>query len=171
MNRRHSIPAVRLVGILCMALGVWVGASPLWAQGETTSAITGQVSDASGGAVGAATVTVTHRETGLRRQVQTDDAGRFAFPQLRPGLYSVRVQVSGFDEQENASVAAGLGETRTVNFTLKVAATKQDFTVSGEAPLINVENPNTTTTLSGRAIEDLPNPGGDLTYPAQFAPG
>jgi len=158
-------------GILCIAWSIFLGGIHLWAQGETTSAITGQVSDESGGAVGAATVTVTHVETGLKRKVQTDDAGRFAFPQLRPGLYSVRVQASGFDEQVNASVSAGLGETRTVNFALKVAATKQDVTVSGEAPLINVENPNTTTTLSGRAIEDLPNPGGDLTYPAQFAPG
>ena len=34
-----------------------------------------------------------------------------------------------------------------------------------------MEGPNTTTTLTGRAIQDLPNPGGDLTYPAQFAPG
>ena len=108
---------------------------------------------------------------GAQRQVQTDEAGRFAFPQLRPGPYSVRVQASGFDDQVNQSVSAGLGETRTVNFTLKVAAARQDITVSSEAPLINVENPNTTTTLAGRSIEDLPNPGGDLTYPAQFAPG
>ena len=68
-------------------------------------------------------------------------------------------------------VSAGLGETQAVNFTLKVAAGKQDITVSSEAPLINVENPNTTTTLTARGLEDLPNPGGDLTYPAQFAPG
>ena len=45
------------------------------------------------------------------------------------------------------------------------------MTVMSEAPLINVENPNTTTTLTGKAIQDLPNPGGDMTYPAQFAPG
>ena len=83
----------------------------------------------------------------------------------------MRVQASGFDEQTNESVSAGLGETRTVSFTLKVAAAKQDITVGSEAPLINVEGANTTTTITGRAIQDLPNPGGDLTYPAQFAPG
>jgi len=154
-----------------MALATPVGSIHLWAQGETTSAITGQVSDTSGGAVARATVTITHRGTGLRRQVQTDESGRFAFPQLHPGPYSMRVQASGFDEQTNESVSAGLGETRTVNFTLKVAAAKQDITVGSEAPLINVEGANTTTTITGRAIQDLPNPGGDLTYPAQFAPG
>ncbi len=68
-------------------------------------------------------------------------------------------------------MAAGLGETRTVNFTLKISAAQADMTVMSEAPLINVENPNTTTTITGKAIQDLPNPGGDMTYPAQFAPG
>ena len=143
----------------------------LWGQSETTSAITGQVVDQSGGAVGGATVTVTNGETGLRRQVHTDESGRFSFPELRPGAYSVRAQAPGFDDQVNPSMAAGLGETRTVNFTLKISAAQADMTVMSEAPLINVENPNTTTTLTGKAIQDLPNPGGDLTYPAQFAPG
>ena len=47
----------------------------------------------------------------------------------------------------------------------------QTVEVSGEAPLINPENANTSTTLNAPALEDLPNPGGDMTYPLQFAPG
>src|ERR1035437_6305627 len=159
--------AARLVPILAML----AGSCALWGQSETTSAITGQVLDQSGGAVAGATVTVTHGEMGLRRQVHTDESGRFGFPELRPGSYSVRVQAAGFDDQVNPSVTAGLGETRSVNFTLKISEAQADMTVMSEAPLINVENPNTTTTLTGKAIQDLPNPGGDMTYPAQFAPG
>src|ERR1035441_9946298 len=97
---KHTISIVRLAGILCMALAAPVGSIQLWAQGETTSAITGQVSDTSGGAVARVTVTITHRGTGLRRQVQTDESGRFAFPQLHPGPYSMRVQASGFRSEE-----------------------------------------------------------------------
>src|SRR5208282_6116449 len=41
----------------------------------------------------------------------------------------------------------------------------------GEAPLINPDNANTTTTFSEKALENLPNPGGDLTYPLQFSAG
>jgi len=48
---------------------------------------------------------------------------------------------------------------------------RQNVTVSGAQPLINTQNPNTTTTLSARGIENLPNPGGDMTYPVQFASG
>ena len=43
--------------------------------------------------------------------------------------------------------------------------------VNSEAPIINPSNANTSTTLDAPALEDLPNPGGELTYPLQFAPG
>ncbi len=58
-----------------------------------------------------------------------------------------------------------------MNFTLSVAQSNESVEVSGEAPLINTANANTSMTLSEKALEDLPNPGGDLTYPLQFAAG
>jgi hypothetical protein len=141
------------------------------AQGETTSAIVGQVADAAAAAIPGATVTITNRDTGSQRSLKTDDAGRFNFPQLKPGTYAVKVQAEGFDPQRDENVFAGLGEKQSVNFTLKVAGAKQTIEVNGAAPLINVENANTSTNLSAAALENLPNPGGDLTYPLQFAPG
>jgi hypothetical protein len=141
------------------------------AQGETTSAIIGEVSDVSSAVVAGATVTITNHETVLKRSAKTNDAGRFNFPQLKPGTYSVTVEAPGFDPGQNDDVVAGLGQKQTVDFTLRVARSNEAVEVSSEAPLINLENANTSTTLSAPALEDLPNPGGDLTYPLQFAPG
>jgi hypothetical protein len=141
------------------------------AQGETTSAIVGEVRDATRAVVPGATVTITNHETGLKRGAKTDDAGRFSFPQLKPGAYSVRVEARGFDPRQNDNVISSLGQKQTVDFTLKVARSDEVVEVSSEAPLINPENANTSTTLNAPALEDLPNPGGDLTYPLQFAPG
>jgi len=141
------------------------------AQGETTSAIVGEIKDATNAVVPGATVTITNHETGLKRSARTDDAGRFNFPQLKPGTYSVRVEARGFDPGQNDNVVSGLGQKQSVDFTLKVARSNEAVEVSSEAPLINPENANTSTTLSAPALEDLPNPGGDLTYPLQFAPG
>src|ERR1700690_4102877 len=141
------------------------------AQGETTSAIVGQVTDATNAAIPGATVTITNRETALQRTAKTDDEGRFNFPQLKPGTYSVKVEAEGFDPLQNDNVLSGLGQKQTVNFTLKVAQSNQTVEVSGAAPLINPENPNTSTNLNAPALENLPNPGGDLTYPLQFAAG
>jgi hypothetical protein len=141
------------------------------AQGETTSAIIGQVRDATNAVVSGATVTVINSETGLKRSAKTDDAGRFNFPQLKPGVYSVRVEAQDFEPRQNDNVIAGLGQKQTVDFTLKVARSNEAVEVSSEAPLINPESANTSTTLNAPALENLPNPGGDLTYPLQFAPG
>jgi hypothetical protein len=141
------------------------------AQGETTSAIVGTVVDPSGAALPNAAVTIVSTETAWKRMAKTDDAGRFGFPQLKPGSYSVKVEAEGFETQTAPGVSAGLGQKQTVNFTLRLAAAKGEVTVSSEAALINPENPNTATTLTAPALENLPNPGGDLTYPLQFAPG
>ena len=141
------------------------------AQGETTSAIVGEVRDSSNAVVTGATVTIASQETGLRRRAQSDDAGRFNFPQLKPGAYSIKVEAQGFEAREIDNVAAGLGQKQTVDFTLRVARSNETVEVNSEAPLINPENANTSTTLDAPALEDLPNPGGDLTYPLQFAPG
>jgi hypothetical protein len=141
------------------------------AQGETTSAIVGQVRDTTDAVVPDAAVTITNHETGLQRSARTDEAGRFNFPQLKPGTYSVRAEAQGFDPGQNDNVISGLGQKQTVDFKLKVARSNEAVEVSSEAPIISPENANTSTTLSAPALEDLPNPGGDLTYPLQFAPG
>ncbi len=143
----------------------------VYAQGETTSAIGGSINDPTGAAMPGVTVTVANRETGLQRVAETDNEGRYNFPQLQPGNYSVKVQAEGFEQQQYENVVAGLGQKQTVNFSLKLAQSKLTVEVTGEAPLINPENANTSTTLNSQALENLPNPGGDLTYPLQFAAG
>ena len=161
--------AVRWGTVLIGAL-VLLSAQAL-AQGETTSAIVGQVSDASTAALPGATVTITNRETGATRRAKTDGTGRFDFPQLKPGIYSVRVEAEGFEPKQDDRVFSGLGQKQTVDFQLKVAQGSETVEVSSEPPLINPEDANTSTNLNAAALEDLPNPGGDLTYPLQFAPG
>src|SRR5713226_8006604 len=157
---------------LLLALAIPILApDSLWAQGETTSAIGGSVSDPTGAAIAGARVSITSTDNGLKRFVKTDHAGRFNFPQLKPGPYSVKAEADQFESQGNDSVLAGLGQKQTVDFTLKIATASQHVTVTEDAPLINPQNPNTSTTLTSRVIESLPNPGGDMTYPIQFAAG
>ncbi len=163
----NEIPCFALV----IAFTVLLLPSLLYAQGETTSAIVGQATDSSGAAIPDAAVTITNRDTGLTRTVRTDAAGRFNFPQLLPGRYSVRATAAGFEAQQVDDVSAGLGQKQAVNLALKVAQSKVTVEVSSQAPLINPTEANTTTTLDAPALENLPNPGGDLTYPLQFAAG
>ena len=109
------------------------------AQGETTSAIVGEVRDVTNAFVPRALVTITNHETGLKRSARTDDAGRFNFPQLKPGAYSVKAEALGFEPQQNDNVLSGLGQKQTVDFILKIARSNEVVEVSSEAPLINPE--------------------------------
>jgi hypothetical protein len=169
-SRTHAtFSKLILAGVIVLILP-WFSVKA-FAQGETTSAIVGQVSDASGAAVPGATVTIHDTGTGLQRTATTDDSGRFNFPQLKPGTYTVRVEAQGFEPQQNDAVTSSLGQKQSVDFMLKIAQARENIEVSGEAVILSPENANTSTTLSAPALENLPNPGGDLTYPLQFAAG
>ena len=159
------------LAFLLLTSGLLIPAARIEAQGESTSAILGQVTDATNAAIPGATVRIVNRETGFERRARTDEEGRFNFPQLRPGTYSVNVEAEGFDSQQNDNISAGLGQKQEVNFKLHVAHSEQQVEVSSEAPLMNPANTNTSSTLSGAALADIPNPGADLTYPLQFASG
>ena len=94
------------------------------AQGETTGALAGQVTDSSSAPVAGATVTVASSTAGLHRTVQTDESGHFSFPELKPGPYVVEAKALGFEDQTIGPVSVPLGQTQTVNLVLKIAAQK-----------------------------------------------
>ena len=166
---RNGAGLLRLA--LAVALAAFPASTPASAQGETTSAIVGSVTDPTGAAIPGAMVTIASTENGLKRSAKTDGSGRFSFPQLKPGAYAVKVEADRFATQQNNSVIAELGQKQTVDFRLNIASSSESIVVQEQAPLLNPENPNTATTLTARAMENLPNPGGDMTYPLQFAAG
>ena len=71
------------------------------AQGETTGALAGQVTDSSRAPVAGAAVTVASSTTGLHRTVQTDESGHFSFPELKPGPYVVEARAWGFEDRKS----------------------------------------------------------------------
>src|SRR2546429_1756561 len=133
-----GMPNLMLLALAVSALSP----DALWAQGETTSAVVGSVSDPAGAAIAGAKVTIRSTENGLKRSVKTDNAGRFNFPQLKPGPYSVKAEADQFETQENDSVLAGLGQKQTIDFVLKIATANQNVTITEEAPAVNPQNPN-----------------------------
>src|SRR5437016_13546856 len=65
-----------------------------WAQ--VTAAISGKIEDASGAAVGGATVTVKNAETGATRTVTTDETGYYRVLSLAVGSQEIRAEKAGF---------------------------------------------------------------------------
>src|SRR5262245_1867143 len=63
---------------------------------QTLGEITGEVRDPSGGLVVGATVAASNRATGANRTALTNEAGIYSFPALQPGMYDLKVEMTGF---------------------------------------------------------------------------
>lgn len=142
-----------------------------WAQSLTTGALSGVITDPSGAAIPGAKVTLTSAATGSVQATETQINGSYLVPLMKPGNYTVTVEKAGFQTAKQAAVAVAVSTTGTLNFKLAVGASSQTVEVTGEAPLIQPQNANTSTTLDEKAIANLPNPGGDITMLAQISPG
>jgi hypothetical protein len=129
------------------------------------------VADQTSAALPNAVVTATNVDTKASRSGQTNTDGRFLFSQLNPGTYTITVTAAGFAQQTSRPIQVGVGRTVTLSLSLSVSSASQSVEVTAQQAMLSLENPNTTTTLESKTIASLPNPGQDLTFIAQFAPG
>ena len=94
--------------------------SCLWAQ-QTLGGITGEVTDASGGVIPNATVTVVEEQTSLTRTAKSNGAGSYAFVNLPIGTYTITYSADGYEEQKTPHITVQADRTATVNASLKWA--------------------------------------------------
>jgi hypothetical protein len=104
MKRR--LATLTLIGLVLLCSGIR-------AQESASSGVSGQVVDATKGAMPGATVTVTNTGTNAQRVVVTDAEGRFTVPNLPPATYTIRVELSGFQTAEIPDVVLGTARSRS----------------------------------------------------------
>jgi hypothetical protein len=138
------------------------------AQETTGGSLAGAVTDAQGGAVPGATVTVRSPQ-GIKTFV-TDSSGRFFAPYLTPGNYSVSAALSGFTTVEHKNVVVRLGTRTELAFGLKVSDVQEVVEVVGEAPVIDKTSTTVGGILDGETLKKLPV-GRNFTDTLYLIPG
>jgi len=133
-------------------------------------AIAGTVTDPSGAAVGGASVTITNKATGLKRESISDGLGVYSAPALPAGDYEVRAQKAGF-QQLVREAAVLTGSTATVNLALTVGAVSEVITVSGTASPISYDSHKVDGVIQRDQIENLPLNGRSFLQLAFLEPG
>src|SRR5260370_28001413 len=141
------------------------------AQSLTTGAISGTVMDQSGGVMASVVVTAKNVDTVATRETQTTGSGTFLLAQLDPGRYEVTAESAGFEKMKIGPIIVAVSRVASLEFKLTIGSATATVEVKKEAPLIEPSNPNTTTTLNATQLADIPNPGNDLSYVANLAPG
>jgi hypothetical protein len=125
------------------------------ALSQTTGELTGTVADASSAAIPGALVEVRSTALIRPRQTSSNDEGRFVFPLLPPGQYSVLARMTGFNDAVETDVRIPLGETITLPMTLTLAASAS-VTVGSEIPLIDVTDARVGVSANETMLNNLP---------------
>ncbi|MFN7923951.1 MAG: carboxypeptidase regulatory-like domain-containing protein [Bryobacteraceae bacterium] len=127
--------------------------SPLLAQ--ITGEVRGLVSDPSGSAVPGAKVTLTSLETGERRSMSSDAEGRYAFPLLKIGDYSVAVEAAGF-RKAVASAGVRSAEITSVNLKLEVGQVTEQVTVTDAANPLDTQSAQIQESFETKKVQEIP---------------
>ena len=136
----------------CVALLPQVG----FAQNTNSSEIRGTVSDPSGAIVPGVTVTVFNTDTGVSKDVATNDAGIYDAVSILPGHYELTFFKAGFEKLVRKGIDLNVGLS-TVDAHLTVGTAQQEVSVTAEAPLLQTENGEQSTTLDAQTMQVLPN--------------
>ncbi len=119
----------------------------LSAQTAQVGQVTGEVTDATGGRLPGAAVTLTSIERGFSRVGTTDAAGRFMFRVVSIGLYDVTVSLQGFQTKRVTRNLVETEKTTNLSVALAVSSLSEAITVVGEVPIVDATNQTQTTRL------------------------
>ena len=138
------------------ALSLVASAAPASAQVQTGSILV-RATDEQGGVTPGVGVTISSpvlvsgTMTGI-----TDAGGVYRFPSLVPGIYTVKLELQGFQSVVRENVAVLVGQTTPVELQLKVATVAETVTVSGASPVVDTTSANVNVNLSEQLLQGTP---------------
>ena len=169
LSRNFSLLTLKkTVGLLALSFGLFFC---LPAYSQNLGRICGIVTDASGGAVVGATVTITDVSRGITRTVTTDSTGTYSAPNLTPSTYTIHAAFLGFKAVERQDVSVSVGEDVHIDLTLQPGEQTQTVTVTGEAPQITTTNAQLGGEVTGETLTDLPIAGHNFLQMLALRPG
>src|SRR5467141_2988375 len=143
---------------------------PLRAQ-VTGATISGTITDASGGVIVGAEISVRNTATGINRNTTTDSAGFYTVPNLNPGPYEVKVTARGFTTALQSNLTLAVGAQQSLNIPMKVGETSQTVQVTEAAPQIELTSSTLSGQIESQTVLELPLNGRDWASLATLSPG
>lgn len=143
-----------------------------WSIGAACVLGAGTVRDTTGAVVPRTNVTAIDTETATRTTVQSNYAGVYTFPRLRPGAYRVDFQRDGFRPLAHDGVQLLVATPTTLDVVLTVGDVTQEVSVVGASvPAINRLDATTGHTFTAAQIEALPFAARNPTNLLPLQPG
>jgi hypothetical protein len=150
------------MGVLVLVLSVAM-APRARAQTVAVAQLSGAVTDPGGGVLPGSEVTVTQTATGMTRTTFTGAQGEYVFTNLPVGPYKLAAKLSGFSAFEQTGIVLAVGDTRTVNVTLKVGSLTETVQVQADASQVDTRSTGVGLVVSQEQIIGLPLNGRQAT--------
>ena len=140
------------------------------AQNANSGEIRGTVTDPSGAVLPGATVTILNVDTGVSRDVTTNQDGIYDAVSILPGNYKITFVAHGFNSFVRDGVTVEV-QTLTINAQLSVGTAQQQVEVTAEATMLKTETAEQSTTLDAKTMINLPDVGQSWGNFTKMLPG
>src|SRR5581483_2843269 len=147
---------VRVRSITLLAAAVIVTTGLAFSQ-AVNGTIVGTVTDATGGVIVKARVTLTETNTKVVHSKLTNEAGYYDFPEMPPGTYEVAVEMPGFKRGVRGGVTLAANTSPRVDMELSPGEVTQTIEVSAAAaPVLQTERADTGRSMDAQLVEEIP---------------
>ena len=126
------------------------------AQTTGAGSINGTVEDAAMAAIPGASVVITDIDTGVTHTFVTNASGLYTAPFLLPGHYKVDASAANFGKVEKTEVTLLVGQTLTVDITLKVSATATTVEVQADTQILDTQKTEVSQAVDSQLVQNLP---------------
>src|SRR5918996_1525403 len=155
----------RACGFLCVAVVVLLPAAA-----SAQSAIAGVVRDTSGAVLPGVTVEASSPALIEKAKVTTtNESGQYRIVDLRPGTYRVSFTLPGFATVVRDGILLEAQFTAPVNVDMRVGGLEETITVTGAAPVVDVQSSSRRDVVPQELLEALPT-GRQFAYMANTVP-
>jgi hypothetical protein len=127
-----------------------------WSQTSGAGTINGSVMDPNKAVIPGATVTVTDVDTGVSHVYTTDSAGLYTAPFLLPGHYQVSATATNFGKVQANGINLLVGQTLTINLTMKVTSATTTVEVSATNEILDTEKTEVSQVVDTELVSNLP---------------
>src|SRR5271168_2073595 len=142
-------------GAIC-CLAIWVSCEINAFAQLYTGSLTGTIVDPSGAPVPGANITLDDADRSTRSSAKTGRSGRYIFPSLSPGNYSIEITAMGFEPFQVRAIIIEVNATLSADAKLQLSRPRESIVVEAEPPVIQVGDATVGLTLGRRLINDLP---------------
>jgi hypothetical protein len=139
-------------------------------QNTNSGEIRGTVTDPTGAIIPGVSVTILNTQTGGTRDLVTNSSGIYDAVSVLPGTYTITLSKEGFNKVVRSGIEITVNPV-AVDIQLTVGTSTQQISVTEQAPLLQTESGEQSTTLEYKTMQTLPNVGQNWANFTRILPG